>query len=213
MKVENELEQPAIEFIATDVFGIVQTGKRNLSGLTATSYGPSVSTFQSGYTNVALFGQGLKTGPNGTLFIDVADDSLSFTGSSNNLTAFTMGAFYNYDVQTTFGWFVLRDHGTNISAYQVANTSLWRVAMLFWKADYIIWLAYTTPSDSWGYAGYSYLPTSLRTGWVHNVYSYDPAVAGGTVKYYLNGELVYNQTNLVLSVGGTLGGYEREFFS
>ena len=85
------MSRPDIEFLVTDKFKTIPTGARILTGLSATPYGEEPN-YNSGYTNSDIFGQALEIPTGATLYFDVEDDSLSFTGTSNAVTAFTMGA-------------------------------------------------------------------------------------------------------------------------
>ena len=92
--MENPLEQPEIELLLTDIYGLVQTGSRNLSGITGTIVGTNGATFQSGTVNSALYGQVLIAGDHGAYYVDVPGNGLSFTGTANAFSAFTMGMMF-----------------------------------------------------------------------------------------------------------------------
>ena len=78
------MEQHEIEFLATDKFQITQTGSRILNGLQV-SWKGTAGTYESGQKKSDLFGEAIQTAGSSSLYIDVSDDSLSFTGPSNDL--------------------------------------------------------------------------------------------------------------------------------
>ena len=56
------MQQPEIEFLATDKFGITQTGSRFLNGLDVSWRGPA-GMYQSGKLKSELFGEAIQVGP------------------------------------------------------------------------------------------------------------------------------------------------------
>ncbi len=193
----------------TDKFQYIHTGKRTLSGLTVNSYG-GTGTFNSNKVNSALFGQALSVPAASTVYFDVSDDSLSFTGNTTQVAAFTMGAFSWGPGATNIPWFVVVPHSATFSGDFFGSYSKWRLAMyLIQNTAEAAVLCFTNTAGTiadYGTHGIS-VPTAVRSGWVHLAFTYDPNVKGGNLKGFINGALILNKTNVVLSVFGAAGAY------
>lgn len=101
------LESPAIEILATNLFGIVHTGRRLIPNLQVTTFGtPNLNS----YEHSKLFGKSIYGTSKNWVLVDSPGDELSFTGNTSTLTSFTMGAF----IQTQYSggniWNVITIH-------------------------------------------------------------------------------------------------------
>ena len=174
------MEQPEIEFIATEKFRITQTGNRLLQGLRA-SWIKKAGTFQSGKKNSELFGEAVQPAYFGSLYIDVSDDSLSFTGRTTILWAFTMGAYFWGPASNNVAWFIVVPHSANFTCDLLDDGTNWRVAMglVHETADYAS-LAFSTSVADVNLGKFEFsIPTELRGGWIHLAFTYNPNESAG----------------------------------
>ncbi len=112
------------------MFGFIPTGSRPLPGLTVYFYWSPPPTFNSGRVLSPLFGQALKRENGNWVYLDVPGDELSFTGNSNTLSSFTIGAyFYNPDcVDQQHAIAVLVDHSYGNQTWS-SNYNNWRLCV------------------------------------------------------------------------------------
>ena len=207
------MQQPEIEFLATDKFHITQTGSRNLNGLQA-SWKGSNGTYQSGKKNSDLFGEAVQTGSGGALYIDVSDASLSFTGSSTTLAAFTMGAYFWGPAWSNKVWFIMVQHQAQFSSDLFFETTKWRLAMFIMQGTAEdASLAYSTNTAASNFENFLFtIPTELRSGWIHLAHKYNPSESAGTLRSYVNGNLFLTRNTLALKVYGSQGAYVKKFY-
>ena len=202
------MQQPEIEFLATDKFSITQTGSRVLKGLQF-SWKHKNGTFQSGKKNSDLFGEAVQPAYNGSLYIDVSDDSLSFTGWNTMLGPFTLGAYFWGPAKNSATWHIIIHHKEQFSYYSLNGDSQWRLAMYIWpetaQVAVLIYSSYEH-SPNWYRIQFT-IPVELRGGWFHLAHTYNPTESGGTLRSYLNGNLVLTRSALSLRVRGTQGAY------
>ena len=160
-----------------------------------------------------LFGQGaLQTTRGGAVYLDVADDSLGFTGSTNKVGPFTMGAFAWGPANNNKFWFLIVKHNEKFSAWEDiwGKSNKWRLALFLSQgtADSFS-LPFTNPEgtngDYWTYL--DQIPKELRSGWVHIAFTYDPDLDGGTLKGYLNGNKTSERHQVALTAYGSDGSY------
>ena len=183
------MEQPTIEFLATDVFGIVQTGSRPMPGLVAHYYGSPQPTFQSNFQLSPLFGQALREDGNGWVYLDVPGDELSFSGSGTTITSFTMGCYVL--VSETVG-----DILAVIVPHAFGDND-----MLASYSTYRFYIYFNTPSKdaSWiqsnsigtGNSWASCVVSSMQ-GWLHIAFVYDQSTS--ILKTYMDGKLACSVT-------------------
>ena len=202
------MEQPEIEFLATDKFQITQTGSRILTGLQVTWKG-AIGTYHSGKKNSEILGEAFQAGAGGALYIDVSDDSLSFTGNSNDLGAFTMGMYFWGPAWNYVALWLMVQHQEVFAGDLLFETTKWRLAMFLWQTSaHQGSLTYSTEAGAYDFTTFLFdVPAELRTGWIHLAYTYDPNQAGGTLRSYVNGKQVLARTSLAMRVYGTQGAY------
>ena len=177
------MQQPEIEFLATDKFAITQTGSRLLNGLQV-SWKGSNGTFQSGKKNSELFGNAVQPAAEGSLYIDVSDDSLSFTGTNTTLGAFTMGAYFWGPAKNNIAWFIMVPHQAQFKSDFYFDTEKWRLAMFIQEdTAHRASLAYITNAAAINWANFMFtIRTVLRSGWFHVAHTYNPTESGGTLR-------------------------------
>ncbi len=198
------LEQPEIEFLTTDKFGIVQTGKRPIPGMMVDFRGSQIPTFQSNKVNSVLFGQALTSqGPN-YVYIDAPGTSLQFTGNMAALDSFTVGTFV-YLPQTLNIYFAeIVIHG--YSGEQPDNY-YFRLMPHVSSSDGLIKMFSQNPTGDPGYTQMNgaYVPAEKLTGWVHLAFSFD--ASSRLLKTYFDGQQVQSQTLSTWLSSGTGGAY------
>ena len=202
------MPQPEIEFLATDKFAITQTGSRVLNGLIV-SWKGTAGSYQSGKKNSDLFGEAVQPSYAGSLYIDVSDNSLSFTGTSTTLGAFTMGAYFWGPASNNIAWYIIVPHQAQFTSDLHGVTTKWRLAMFLWQntAEQAS-LTYSTSAAASNWENILFpIPTELRSGWIHLAHSYNPNESGGTLRTFVNGNLLYTRTSLDLKVYGSQGAY------
>ena len=180
----NTLEQPAIEFLATDLFGIVQTGSRIIPTLKVYFYGSPLPSFQSGKNLSALFGQALVSQDTGWVYLDSAGDELSFSGNTATLTSFTMGVYvYNENTNADLLLAIVpHNNGNNDPLSSYTNVRVFTMAQ-FGSQN---WRFYQT--NSGGTSAQGLIACSAVTlGWHHFVYVYDAAT--NQLKTFMDGNL------------------------
>ncbi len=89
------VQQPEIEFLATDVFGLIQTGSKKIANLTSTYLGPMVLSFYSNEMLSPLFGTSIQASQAGCILFTSAGNELALTGNQNTSEPFTMGAYFH----------------------------------------------------------------------------------------------------------------------
>ena len=202
--------QPEIEFLATDKFGFVQTGSRTLLNLSATSMGNG-HTFQSNRTKSTLFGQALKTQQYGCVYLDVADDSLSFTGNNNTVTAFTVGAYLwgeGAAVLNDMTWTAIVPHGFSAAGDMYPQFTLWRMSLYCVSQNDFAYILTTNPAGTGTniVSGNNLITGDvLKSGWFHLAFTYDPLENGGTIRAYYNGQLNVTRSNSKIYAFGANG--------
>ena len=202
------MQQPEIEFLATDKFAITQTGSRLLNGLQV-SWKGSAGTFQSGKKNSELFGEAVQPAVEGSLYIDVSDDSLSFTGTSTTLGEFTMGAYFWGPARNNLVWFIIVPHQVQFTRDLFSETHC-RLVMFIWPDNaHRASLAYTTNDGERHWGNMFSIPIELRNGWIHLAHTYNPNESGGTLRSYLNGKLALTRSELAFKVYGSQGAYVK----
>ena len=204
------MQQPEIEFLATDKFAITQTGSRVLKGLQV-SWKGTAGTFQSGKKNSELFGEAAQPAIGGSLYIDVSDDSLSFTGRSTLLWAFTMGAYFWGPARNNKVWFIIVPHQAQFTGDLWLDSTKWRLAMFILQD--LAEEASLAISNTAGYGDHQRflftIPSELRSGWFHVAYTYNPNESGGTIRSYVNGNLAFTRSSRALRVSGSEGAYVK----
>ncbi len=194
----------------SEKFQFIPTGKRQLTGLQATWKG-SNGSFQSGQVQSQLFGQALQVPTGSSLYFDVTDDSLSFTGTSSVVSSFTMGAFFWGPNLNNKVWFLIVPHNAAFTSDLYQDFMNWRLALfLYQDTAHEASLAFT--NEAGNAADYLTLifavPTELRNGWIHLAISYNQSEQGGTVRGYLNGIKYYERNNSALIAYGNNGAYD-----
>ena len=205
-----QVQQPEIEFLATDKFAITQTGSRVLNGLHVSWMGTD-GTFQSGKKTSELFGYAVQPASRGSLYIDVSDDSLSFTGTSTTLSAFTMGAYFWGPARNNVVWFIIVPHEAQFINDLYVDTTKWRLGMFIQHetADFAS-LAYSdSKADNYFDTFVFPIPNELRSGWIHLAHTYNPNESGGTLRSYVNGNLILTRSGLAWKVYGSEGAYVK----
>ena len=203
------MQQPEIEFLATYKFGITQTGSRLLNDLKVSWKGNGEGTYQSGEKNSDLFGEAVQAAYDGSLYIDVSDDSLSFTGNSTTLEAFTMGAYFWGPAKNNLAWWLIVPHKALFTRELYEDRTKWRLAMfIFQNTAESASLTYITNAGVPDVGNFMFtIPTELRAGWIHLAHSYNQNESGGTLRSYVNGNLVLTRSNRALKVYGSQGAY------
>ena len=207
-----QIQRPEIEFLATNQFEITQTGSRILNGLQISWQG-SPGTFNSGEKKSDLFGEVYKGAIFSSLYIDVSDDSLSFTGTSTTLGAFTMGAYFLVSGFNNIALFIMVPHQAQFTSDLFGDTTKWRLAFFLqqFTGDQAS-LTYSTETAASNYNNFLFtIPSEMRSGFVHLAHTYDPNQSGGTLKSYVNGVLSLTRTSLAMKVYGSQGAYVKFF--
>ena len=207
----SEIQQPEIEFLATDKFVISQTGSRILNGLQVSWKGPS-GTFRSGKKNSDLFGEAVQPAREGSLYIDVSDDSLSFTGRNTKVSAFTMGAYFWGPAANHITWFIMVPHqaefSSNLYLYRHWCLAMYLHAIYAFEAS----LTYFSARAGLNWDNFVFpIPIELQRGWIHLAHAYNPNESGGTLRSYLNGNLALTRSMLNLRVRGSQGAYANTY--
>ena len=203
IETHQTLEQPDLEFLLSEVFGVVQTGKRYLAGLSVKFKGSPGPTFKSNRSHSTLFGQGLFTARPGHLYLDIAGNGLNVGGTTTTVTSFTFGAFV-YVPQTNDQYMaILAVHnydsptGTDDWSYRyriqpaikgtLDATNLWSI----WTVG--------TGADLSEVA----IALEKRSGWLHVAFTFD--VNTGIMSTFYDGSLVATQNKLGWVAFGTSG--------
>ena len=204
----SQIEQPGIEFLATNKFVITQTGSRILTGLQV-SWKGAAGTYESGMKHSDLFGDAIQIAASSSLYIDVSDSSLSFTGTNNNLGAFTMGAYFWRPALNNKVWFLMVPHNAQFTSDLLFDSTKWRLAMFLWQSSAEQGsLTYSTAAGNNDWTTHLfYVPSALRAGWIHLAHTYNPSESGGTLRSYVNGIEALVRTNLGMRVYGSQGAY------
>ena len=204
------MEQPEIEFLATDKYQITQTGSRILNGLQV-SWKGTAGTYQSGQKNSDLVGEAILIASSSSLYIDASDDSLSFTGSSTTLAAFMMGAYFWGPGLNNVAWYIMVPHDAQFVSDLLNDATKWRLAMyLTENTAERASSTYSTVSATKDWTTHLfYVPTELQAGWIHLAYTYNTSETGGTLRIYVNGIEEWVRTNLGMSVYGSQGPYVK----
>ena len=183
------MERPIIEFLATDKFGIVQTGSRALPGLVVNYYGNPVATLQSGRVLSSLFGQALKILDSGWVYIDVPGDELSFSGSTTTLGSFTFGMYiYRPESlhQDMMGAVVAHNVGdvdmyTSLRFAVPSNSGILQINQVNSAGTVIGTPAMSTPNTNWHHVAYSYeASTKQLNGYMDGTRLQSITLADGT---------------------------------
>ena len=168
------LETPILEFLSTDVFGVIQTGKRFIKSLNISFSGGVVPQFDFSInaTNSTTGSRALTIPANKYMHLDSAGMELSFTGNSSRVTSFTVGYFV-YAPQFTGTllqsmWSVLPAHGTFSADYYA-----WRLSTWHQKWDRISELWYYNTYYSTNYAFILGNDASKWSGWYHVAFTYE----------------------------------------
>ena len=200
----SSLEQPTIEFLATDVFGIVQTGSRPMPGLVAHYYGSPQPTFQSNFQLSPLFGQALLEDGNGWVYLDMPGDELSFSGSDTTITSFTMGCYVL--VSETFGDILTVIVPHEFGDSEISSHSNYRFYIYVDPSSKVATLLQSNSigtQNSWANC-----VVSSMQGWLHIAFVYDQSTS--ILKTYMDGKLACSATMQTQSCCSN-GAYESTF--
>lgn len=206
------MARPDIEFLVTDRYGTIHTGGRTLSGFSATSLGSSY-TFNTNKVNSALFGQALEVKELGSLYFDVTDDSLSFTGNSTILSSFAFGAYMWAPAANNIAWFTVIEHGKWHDSDLFFQTPAQLQISIFLQqrtaSHYALMYAKSDGSEVDQNEHKVTLSEEYRSGWVHIAYVYDKNLNGGTLKGYVQGKINYTLSNYIFTAysNGETGAY------
>ena len=200
----NSLEQPQIEFLMTDKFGIAHTGKRTIPGLTVDFRGTQKPTFQSNRTLSTFFGQALYALMPNYVYIDAPGEELQFTGNSTVVTSFTLGTYIYYP--STDNIYV-----TDVVIHQYAGQLTdWNYYRLMPHAENgqsgVQMLSTNVGGSSYTLCNLRILSAQEKSGWVHVTYTFDEN--SKNLKTYVDGILRGNQSFTGMSGNGNLGAYE-----
>ena len=184
------MEQPDVEFVATNLFGYRQTGKRILTVMTVTFGGNDGSPTFDGENYNALFGNTIQGNGKQYAFITASDYGLDFGGSPENVTEFTIGAFLNLNHSRNTDecvWTLLvisSPTGSQLTTGGGASGPTRRKLCFFLSDDGYprkLKLRYNVG----GSENYKELSELDKSGWAHFAVTYDRTY----IRFYKNGVL------------------------
>ena len=179
----SKLEQPLLEFLATDKFGIIQTGKRELIGLKVSFRGNPQPKLKSNEVFRPLFGQALKTQSPGFVYIDAEGNGLQFTGSTYKMESFTVGFYVHVSKEKTDNiiWSEVVIHGFYFP-YGDYDNYLFR--LMPHAEGTAVSLVYNGVG-TWGNVLKVSIPEQQQKNWLHVTFTYNSNTR--IVKGYLDG--------------------------
>ena len=193
------VEQPDIEFLVTDKYGIVQTGKRAISGMDVYFRGTDLPTYKSNAVRSALYGQALQMKPYSYVYLDASGTGLRFTGSSSTVTSFTVGTYVYLPGTNGVIWSDVITH-----RYTGADWEELRLRPLVDPPTYIR-MSYSEDSTSYITMWAASIPESKRSGWVHVTFTYD--ATSGALSTYLDGVIARDDKQLPWNANSATGAY------
>ena len=197
------LEQPTLEFLLTDKFGIVHTGKRPLQGLTARFVGQVALDYPINLANNELYGKAFRRANSGYLHIDAAGTGLQFTGSTYQMTSFTNGVYLYLPQTTNVIWGEVVHH--NYDGYGDGEYYHFRLLPHIENGASPAKMVYFTPAISDQYPLDVEIPVAKRAGWVHLTFTFD--ATSGSLKGFIDGHLVNQVTISNWQARGDSGAY------
>ena len=197
------LEQPTLEFLLADKFGIIQTGKRPLQNLTARFVGQATLDFPIDLPNNELFGQAFSRRDTGYLYIDAAGTGLQFTGSTNQVTSFTVGLYMCVPQTINMIWGEIVHH--NYDGYGDVDWAHYRLMPHLQTGGSPAQVAYLSLGSGVQYPLSLDVPLEKRSGWVHVTFTYD--ATSGALKGYLDGAYLNQATVSNWQAAGNNGAY------
>ena len=198
------MEQPDLEFLATDIFGIMQTGKRVISGLSVKFSNTPVPTFESGQQLSSLFGQALYTNSPGYVYIDADGQDLQFSGNTSAVTSFTVGC-YMYGPHTIYETYGQVVWGEIIMHYFADTTDVPYFRVMPHKSATEVCMGYNIGPDTFGYSTSYVLSSAQQTSWIHLAFTYEAST--GILSTYVDGQLEVTNTLFPWNENGNSGAY------
>ena len=201
------MAQPEIEILATDKFGIIQTGKRLIPTLSVAMRGSPLPTLKSNYSLSDLFGEAATVTTPGYIYMDAAGTELQFTGSSNTVSSFTMGTYVYGPKTCETVWSQMVPHGYN------GQTDDWQFMRMYFPyigcSTYRTIIGYTNTAATGGSLATMGLNVSAEkaSGWYHVAYSFDSNT--GLLKGFVNGEFIYLENKAGWTANGASGAYDK----
>jgi len=166
----NRLERPTLEFLATSVFGIVQSGSREIPNLKVTPRSSAKVTLHSKRSRTPLFGEALKTVSPGFVYLDAPADELSFTGATDLLGSFTLSAFFYVPESSEEALVVAVPHGLGDIDVTSAALTNWRLLLKLLSGQ----AAFAQTNSAGG--TFSVQNSGVTgDGWTHFAIAYDAA--------------------------------------
>ncbi len=156
-------------------------------------------------------GQALKITQPGWTYLDVSDDSLSFTGNTNNLESFTVGFYVKGVSLHNFVWAEIIPHNFNPSTDYAGFLSTHRFAYRL-TAISAFELDYNNGACNAVNRVYNpKVPTELQGQWQHVAYSFDKV--NSEFKSYLNGFEAHREILASSQTCGTAGAFAILYIS
>ncbi len=198
------IEQPELEFLATDKFGIVQTGKRIIPGMMVYYRGSDPPAFKSNITLSALFGQVYYTKAPNYVYIDCPGNELQFTGTTTLVGSFTIGTYiYVPGILSSYVTDLVIHGFTGASASYVSGRITPHADTEGNSEKYR--MVYLNTGGALVVCNITTLPVEKRSGWVHLAFTYD--AASYLLKTYFDGQHAQTQTLPAWSAAGNTGAY------
>ena len=188
------MEQPALEFLATEYFHFIHTGKSAIPNM-QTNFSSNNITFISNYINSVLFGNAVHIENPGWVYISSLGNEFSITG-------------LDFWTKFTFGMFVLHDDAATKKGLMGLLNKLDFTDNDFYKDDpewRLKWEYGKSGTDWKAKIEYTYNgnnkakimdPIHSYFGWTHEVLMFD----GRNFILYENGSQVYNSS--IATYGG-----------
>ena len=192
--------------MATNAFGITQTGHRTLTNLTVKYRKIPPASFAVDIPFPMAGSKALYTTGVGYVYIDVTDNSLGFTGNSTRVGSFTM-SFYAFgdDITKMYVWNVLTRHG--YEGGDDANNR--RIYVHHEKAKDILYFKDIQGSEQEGLL--MDIASENQSRWIHIAYTYTQDT--GKILGYLDGIYVNEKHLPNWAAKGDSGGYEYSFLA
>ncbi len=189
MPSDRAVDQPALEFLTSEFFGIIQTGKKAIPGLKVFKYGNGtiLGDFNSTPINSALFGQALKIPRPAIIYVDSDGDELAFTGTTNSLNSFTVGFFSHVSVSDGVQIGLVANHNFGNGDIRESPADFRMLFGIDGTASQIF-LVY---SDGVSETVISNLG-NISAGWQHIAFTFDNKTS--TFKTFYNGALTASRT-------------------
>ena len=184
----------------TEIFGIVQTGKRAIPGLKVEYRGNESTTYQSNETRSLLFGQGLYTRPPDYVYLDADGSGLQFTGSTARVTSFTVGIYVYAPRSNDMLW-------GEVVVHQYSPQPLdWPDFRIMPSLSANKSKVVTISSDiTVLYKNSISIPAAKVFGWVHITHTYEQTT--GVLTTYFDGEFAAQTIIDPWEAHGTSGAY------